>query len=286
MGSVYRARDERLERDVAVKILLPGLSDASVRRSLVEEARILSRLNHPNIGAVYDIGKAEGRDFIVLEFVPGATLEDLVAAGPLTPAEVARLGLQMARALSAAHAEGVIHRDIKPANLKVTPSGELKLLDFGIAKLVRDPRTLAVTDHTAMGPLGTVPFMSPEQLRGEVVDERSDIFSAGAVLYQMATGRPPFPQRQLGRLIDAVLNQDPARLRVAKPGQYGPLEGVVLRSLQKRPEHRYQSATELAAGLEQALTVLARTRRVAWTKRCWWHLGRALRGTTLSQVRN
>ena len=260
MGTVYRARDERLQRDVAVKVLRPGFTDGALRRAVLDEARILSRLNHPNIGAVYDVDSVGGHDFLVLEFVPGLTLDERLADGPLPACETKRLGAQMARGLAAAHAADVIHRDVKPANIRITPSGELKLLDFGVAKLLRDPRTPspAPTERLA-GPLGTVPYMSPEQLRGEAVDARSDIFSAGAVLYQMVTGQPAFPQKQLACLVDAVLNLDPVRPRLLNPTIPRSLESVVLRALQKRPSCRFQTAIELAEALEcQPAAVVAR----------------------------
>ena len=252
MGTVYRARDERLQRDVAVKVLIPGLTDGELRRTLLDEARILSRVNHPNVGAVYDAGSIAGHDFLVLELVPGLTLDELLARGPLSAAEARRLGAQIARGLAAAHAAGIVHRDVKPANIKVTPSGELKLLDFGVAKLLRDPRTPspATTDRTLTGPLGTVPFMAPEQLRGDAVDERSDVFSAGTVLYQMVTGRPAFPETQLACLVEAVLNVDPVRPRTLNPTIPRSLEAVVLKALQKVPAARYQSAEELLEALE------------------------------------
>lgn len=276
MGTVYRAHDEHLRRDVAVKILHTG-TDGELRRSLVNEARMLSRLNHRNIAAVYDMGAAAGREFVVLEFVPGCTLEELLAGGPLRPHEVTRLGAQMARGLAAAHAEGVIHRDVKPANIKVTPAGELKLLDFGVAEVTRDSRTALSFTSDQPGPLGTVPFMSPEQVRGDIVDHRSDIFSAGSVLYQMATGRLPFPQGQLASLVDAVLNLEPVRPGAINPEVRGPLESVVLRALRKRPEERYASAAHLAAALEEpALQWTTQATRRATTRR-WWNLIGALR---------
>ncbi len=254
MGTVYRARDEKLQRDVAVKVLAAELPNSEARRSLANEARILSRLNHPNIGSVYEVDRARGRDFLVLEFVPGLTLDERIASGPLQSGEIIRLGVQMARALAAAHAADIVHRDIKPANIKLTPSGELKLLDFGVAKLLSEARTPqpATTGRTS-GPLGTVPFMSPEQLRGEPVDERSDIFSAGAVLYQMATSRPPFPQRQLACLIDALLHIDPIAPSAINPEIPASLERVVLTALRKSPTDRYQTATELARALEASV---------------------------------
>lgn len=279
MGTVYRARDERLGRDVAVKVLIDNVTTEDGRRSLIDEARILSRLTHPNIAAVYDVDRARGRDFLVLEFVPGITLDELLTGGALQPTEVVRLGVQMARGLAAAHEAGIIHRDVKPANIKMTPSGELKLLDFGVAVLLSDPRTPAPTARTA-GPLGTVPFMSPEQFRGDPVDARSDIFSAGAVLYQMATGRAAFPQRQLACLIDAVLNLEPVAPRVISSTVPVGLERVVLKALRKAPPDRYQTAMDLAYALETALRdAPGVTRWVTMSvRRLWKHATSTSRG--------
>ncbi|HXG86873.1 MAG TPA: serine/threonine-protein kinase [Vicinamibacterales bacterium] len=264
MGTVYRAHDERLRRDVAVKVLGGCRTDGGLCTSLVNEAQMLSRLNHPNIAAVYDMGVLDGREFVVLEFVPGCTLQEMLVGGPLAPREVARLGAQMARGLAAAHAEGVIHRDVKPANIKVTPAGDLKLLDFGVARLAGETRAQRSATDDFTGPVGTVPFMSPEQVRCETLDERSDIFSAGGVLFYMATGRPAFPQPQLGCLIDALLHLDPIRPSVINPNIPPALEAVLLRALRKRPEDRYQSAAQLAAALNATAEQLARTREYTW----------------------
>jgi eukaryotic-like serine/threonine-protein kinase len=255
-GSVYRARDERLHREVAIKVLRPAAAGAApLRHRLIREARVLSRLNHPHVAGIYELVTHGARDYIVMEFVPGATLRDILAGGPLPPGEVLRLGAQIARGLAAAHAANVVHRDIKPANLKITSSGELKILDFGVAKLMP---AAAMVDNATRTPsqltvAGTVPYMAPEQLRGEPVDARTDIFSAGAVLYEMATGEPAFPQRNLARLIDAIQFQDPTPPTVVNPLLPVAIERVIAKAIEKAPEHRHQSAIELAESLE-ALT--------------------------------
>ena len=190
MGVVYRAHDERLDRDVALKVLPTGLlSDDAARRRFRKEALALSRLNHPNIETVFDFDTQEGVDFLVMEHIPGKTLAEKLAGGPLPEKEVAMLGAQIASALDGAHERGVVHRDLKPGNILVTPKGQAKVLDFGLAMLLRpagEP-SQAETVTQAHGAVGTLPYMAPEQLRGEQVDARSDIYAAGAVLFEMAT---------------------------------------------------------------------------------------------------
>ncbi|HEX9764474.1 MAG TPA: serine/threonine-protein kinase, partial [Candidatus Acidoferrales bacterium] len=188
MGVVYRARDDRLERDVALKVLPTGmLADEAARQRFRKEALALARLNHPNIATVHDFNTQEGADFLVMELVAGTSLSEKLAAGSLPEKEALRLGSQLAEGLAAAHEQNVVHRDLKPANLRVTPDGRLKILDFGLAKLLRPARDDAVTaeglSHSQAGVAGTIPYMSPEQLRGEAVDLRTDIYAAGCVLY-------------------------------------------------------------------------------------------------------
>jgi serine/threonine protein kinase len=253
MGQVYRARDEQLQRNVAVKVLSHHDESRPHRdRELVAEARALSRLSHPHVAAIYDFVTESGRDFIVMEFVPGATLKEILAECALPFSDVVRLGRQMVQALAAAHGAHVVHRDIKPANLKVTENGELKILDFGLAQLMPCAGVKEISTHSPVefGPAGTMPYMSPEQLRGEVADERSDIFSAGAVLYEMATGRPAFPQAKMVQLIDAVLHQDPVPPSTISLHTPATFDRLVNKAMQKRPAKRYQSARELDAALE------------------------------------
>lgn len=253
MGKVYWGRDERLHRDVAIKVLADAhVTGPARKRQLLSEARALSRVSHPHVAGIYDFISQSERDFIVMELVCGASLKDVIASGPLPLGEIVRLGQQLARGLAAAHAAHVIHRDIKPANLKVTSAGELKILDFGLAKVMPSAADLdsRTASHAGDTLVGTVPYMAPEQLRGDEADERSDIFSAGAVLYEMATGQLAFPQRQVARLIDAILNQEPADLTAVNPLLPRSLERVVMRALEKRPAERQQSARELLAELE------------------------------------
>ncbi|TMQ70207.1 MAG: serine/threonine protein kinase [Candidatus Eisenbacteria bacterium] len=188
MGIVYRAHDPHLERDVALKVLPEGAVDDDSRARFRLEALALSRLSHPGIGAAFDFDREDGIDFLVMEYVPGATLAARIAGGPLAEPEVLDLGLQIAEALEAAHQEGVVHRDLKPTNVMVTPRGRAKVLDFGLAKLRAERAALTprLTDPRIM--LGTMGYMAPEQLLGVEVDGRADVFALGAVLYEMAVG--------------------------------------------------------------------------------------------------
>jgi len=254
MGEVYRAHDVQLERDVALKFLPPGtLSDESARKQFRKEALALAKLNHPNIETVYEFGSQDGADFLAMELIAGNSLKQKINEGPLLEAETVRLGLQLAEGLAAAHEQGVVHRDLKPANLMVTPTGRLKILDFGLAKLIHHDVTTDMTRSITVesGTIsGTVPYMAPEQLRGLDVDPRADIYGAGAVLYELATGCRPFPQSQGAELMGAILHQPPVPLSSINPRIAPGLENVILKALQKEPSQRYQSARELLVALE------------------------------------
>ena len=254
MGEVYRARDEHLARDVAIKVLPPGtLTDESARKHFHKEALILSQLNHPNIATIHDFDTQQGVDFLVMEYIPGITLSEKVAAGPLPEKEVLRLGVQLAEGLAAAHDHGVVHRDLKPGNLRVTSDGRLKILDFGLAKL-----RLPVTDSAATESLsetqamaGTLPYMAPEQLLGGEIDARTDIHAAGSVLYEMATGQRPFAEVERSQLIGAILRRPPRPPTALNPRLSPELERIIGKCLEKEPENRYQSAKELAVDLRR-----------------------------------
>ena len=242
-GNVYRARDMRISRCVAIKTLKSGCTTARNLQGLRMEATALARLAHPQIARFHELITDAGRDFIVMEFVPGATLRDVMKTGPLPTAEVIRLGLQMMKGLAAAHAAGVVHRDIKPGNLKITSSGELKILDFGLAKLRPDSASVSTaTDSSVFEIVGTAPYMAPERLRGERADERADIFSAGAVLYEMATGQRAFVQRSLPQLIAAILLDPPPSPRAVHPFVPELLSRIITRMLEKELADRYSSA--------------------------------------------
>jgi TolB-like protein len=254
MGVVYRARDEHLERDVALKVLPEGaLADDSARARFRREALALSRLNHPGIGMVFDFDTQEETDFLVMEFVPGTTLAARLSVGPLPEDEALKLALQIAEALESAHEQNIVHRDLKPANVMVTDKGRVKILDFGIALLraEREWQTTAGTRGHSM--LGTLSHMSPEQIVEREVDGRADIFAFGVVLYQMVTGKHPFPMAGEPALINAILNQPAAPPRRLRPELSAATETLVLKCLEKDRERRFGSARELADRLRELI---------------------------------
>ena len=260
MGVVYRARDEQLERDVALKVLPAGmLAEETARKRFRKEGLALAKLNHPNIATVHEFGSQNEIDFLVTEYIPGVTLDSRLALGALPTKEVLSLGTQLAQGLSAAHEQGIVHRDLKPPNLRLTPDRRLKILDFGLAQLIPlgSDRGLTTTLTQLHEVIGTLPYMSPEQLRGEMSDARSDIWAAGVVLYEMATGRRPFPEMNSSILIDAILNREPqSPSKMNRQVSVG-LENVILKALDKDPDRRYQSARELRIDLERLSTGLA-----------------------------
>ena len=257
MGDVYLARDERLERDVALKVLRAGaLADHAARRRFRKEALALSRLNHPNIETVHEFDTHDGIDYLVMEYVAGVTLSDTLAVSSLTEKELLSLGLQLAEGLAAAHAEGVVHLDSKPGNLRVTPDGRLKILDFGLARLLA-PETGAGADITKTLTdvhvvAGTLPYMAPEQLAGQPVDHRTDIWAAGVVLYEMATGRRPFEGTSSAALAAEIQVKAPTPPGSIRAGFPPALERIILKCLEKDPDLRYQSARDLRADFLRA----------------------------------
>jgi len=257
MGEVYLARDERLERDVAVKVLRAGtLTDPAARRRFRREALALSRLNHPNIETIHDFDTQDGTDFLVMEYVAGVTLSDRLEASALSEKELLSLGGQLADGLAAAHGQGVVHLDLKPGNLRVTPDGRLKVLDFGLARLLApDPgagpaTTQSLADLHVVA--GTLPYMAPEQLAGEAVDHRADIWAAGVVLYEMATGRRPFGGQTVPALAAEIQAAIPAAPSSVRTGLSPALEHIILKCMEKDPGLRYQSARDLSADFRRA----------------------------------
>ena len=256
MGEVYRAWDTRLERDVALKIVTTDLSSADGDGQLRKEARSLSRLNHPNIATVHDFNTADGVTFVAMELVPGVDVRERLAMGPLPEREVLQIGAQAADALQAAHAAGVVHRDLKPANMRITPDGRLKVLDFGLAARALRPDEAGhlETETIELKVAGTVPYMAPEQLRGEPADPRSDIYSLSVVLFELATGKRPFSAKPEPVLIDKILNAPAPSPRSVLARVSPGLESIILKGLEKSPNRRYQSAQEMLIDLERLRT--------------------------------
>jgi tetratricopeptide (TPR) repeat protein/TolB-like protein len=257
MGVVFRARDERLDRDVALKILPKQvLLTEAARRQFRREALSLARITDSHVAMAFDFGQDNGITYLVTEYVPGLTLDAKLAGRPLPEVEVLQLGKQLASGLEAAHKEGVIHRDLKPSNLKITPDGRLKILDFGLAYMLRTETEMSETAPLteSYSDAGTLPYMGPEQVKGHTPDERADLWSAGIVLYEMSTGKTPFGNSTGAHLIAAILEQAPVLPRVANSKISEGLERVILRALQKDPKERYQSAGDLRIDLANLAT--------------------------------
>jgi TolB-like protein/Tfp pilus assembly protein PilF/predicted Ser/Thr protein kinase len=256
MGEVYKAQDTRLRRVVALKFVAESLSgDPRAVEQFRREALAASAINHPHICVVYDIGEHDGRGFIAMEFLNGTPLNRLVAGAPLPTAQVLELGIELADALDAAHNHGILHRDIKPANIFVTEGGHAKLLDFGVARQLpgREVSVGTTVDQLSSpgAVVGTLGYMSPEQLRGESLDARSDLFSLGAVLYEMTAGRPAFGGVAAGTIHDLILNRMPASLGRVNPDAPPRLEEIIFKALEKDRRLRYQSAADLRADLQR-----------------------------------
>ncbi len=254
MGVVYRAEDVELGREVALKFLPEETSaDGEAVERFQREARAAAALNHPNICTIHEIGQHQQRPFIVMELLEGQTLRQRIDGHPMPAASVVNIGLQIAAALAAAHAKGIVHRDIKPANVFVTVDGRVKVLDFGLAKLLPQLSEDRTTDGlTGIGRvMGTLPYMAPEQVRAEEVDARSDVYALGCVLYEMATGRRPFLEGHSARLADDILHKPPDPPRQSSPDLSPRLESIILKCLEKKPDNRYASARQLAAELRR-----------------------------------
>src|SRR5579864_5385072 len=269
MGEVYRARDTRLDRTVAIKILATHLSSSpELKQRLEREARAISSLNHPHICQLYDIGSQDGAQFLVMEFLEGETLADRLRKGPIPLNEIYRIGIAVAEALAVAHHHGIVHRDLKPGNIMLTQAGA-KLMDFGLAKplgVASASSTSAPPSFTAAatlsGPsplsplttagtiIGTIQYMSPEQIEGKEADARSDIFAFGATLYEMAAGKRPFEGKSQISLASSILEKDPDPLRALKPETPPAFEHIVSTCLQKNPDDRYLAAHDIKLELQ------------------------------------
>lgn len=248
MGVVYRAHDERLDRDVALKVLPTSTKiESDARKRFRKEALLLSKLNHPNIATVHNFDTQDDADFLVEEFIDGLSLDVMLASGPLSDKEIVNLGSQLAEGLAAAHEHGVIHRDLKPSNVRVTPDARLKILDFGLAVILRgksSPTALTESFSETKGIAGTLPYMAPEQLLRGMLDARTDIGAAGCVLYEMATGRCPFLGSEAA-LTDAILHDSPSVPSKVNPRIDPALDLVIQKCLAKDPQCRYASAREI-----------------------------------------
>jgi Tol biopolymer transport system component len=258
MGEVYRARDTSLKRDVAIKVVREYWSrDPDRLRRFELEAQATASLNHPNIVSIFHVGQYNGSPYIVTELLQGETLRDRLRRGPMRLREICDFGVNIARGLAAAHDAGIVHRDLKPENLFVTKDGRLKILDFGLAKLVRpqivseDAPTATIQHQTDPGHVvGTVGYMAPEQVRGGAADARSDIFAFGVILYEMLTGRRAFEKDTSAETMSAILNEDPPPVSQARQSVPQPLQRIVSRCLEKKPEQRFQNASDLGFALE------------------------------------
>jgi eukaryotic-like serine/threonine-protein kinase len=281
MGEVYRARDTRLGRDVAIKVLPESLSkDADHLARFAQEARAVAALNHPNILAVHDIGSQDGIHYIVTELLEGATLREKLSSGGLSPRRAMDYAIQIAQGLALAHEKGILHRDLKPENLFITKEGRVKILDFGLAKQTRaamkgaaDVLAVSTQTQTSEGVVvGTVGYMSPEQVRGEVLDQLSDIFAFGAVVYEMLTGRRAFQRGSSVETMNAILKEEPPELPATPEQEFPPaMQRIVRRCLEKEREHRFQSAKDLWFALDSISvnTTKSGTQAVSGLDRRW-----------------
>jgi len=288
MGEVYRARDTRLERTVAIKVLNSSLvASPELQQRFEREARTISRLNHPHICTLYDVGRHGDAEFLVMEYLEGETLAQRLNKGPLPLSDLLKIGIDILEGLEQAHRAGIVHRDLKPANVMLTKAGA-KLLDFGLAKpsvaasasAASTPLFSAVMTMSSPAPqspltssgaiVGTVQYMAPEQFEGKEADARSDIFAFGAMLYEMATGKRPFPGKTQIKVVSAILEDDPPDVSQVLPGLPAAIDHVVRTCLKKLPDDRYQSAHDIAVELKWiSQTVPERVAQIPRFSKLW-----------------
>ncbi|HEY2018426.1 MAG TPA: serine/threonine-protein kinase, partial [Bryobacteraceae bacterium] len=287
MGEVYRARDSRLNRDVALKILPPSLAhDAERLRRFEQESRAVAALNHPSILAIFDVGQSDGTPYLVTELLEGESLRAILDRGPLPQGKVIHYGVQIADGLAVAHEKGIVHRDLKPENLFITRDGRAKILDFGLAKVAPKADGKASPEVTSGATsagmvMGTAGYMAPEQVRGELVDARTDIFALGAVLFEMLSGQRAFHRDTAAETMTAVLRDDVPEFSGSLVQIPPALDRIVRRCLEKDPAHRFQSARDLSFAMGvlsggnssssgHRTAVVAKT---SWSPRSWERVG-------------
>ncbi|HUK62161.1 MAG TPA: serine/threonine-protein kinase, partial [Dongiaceae bacterium] len=255
MGVVYRATDPRLDREVAIKVIRDdALANDEARRRFKLEARVLSRLLHPGIATLFDLDSDDRTEFLVMEYVPGQTLAELLAGGPLPESRARAIAVEIAEALQAAHEQGVIHRDLKPGNVVITPRGRAKVIDFGLAHLVAGGAGSVAMSSAAGTPsfAGTVPYMAPEQVQQRGVDARTDLYALGLLVFEMITGRPVYASDDPVATMYRIVHEPAPSLRVASPGVSRDLDAIVTRCLDKAPDRRFPDAAALARALRAA----------------------------------
>jgi serine/threonine protein kinase len=251
MGIVYRAHDPHIDRPIALKVMREGrVASNEIVQRFLKEARAIGKLSHPNIVTVYDAGQDQGSIFIAMELLVGKPLKEIMRDKQMDHRDIVKLGIQVAEALDYAHQNGIIHRDIKPSNIILTPTDQVKITDFGIAR-IEDP---AATQQTRAGEiLGTPVYMSPEQVMGNPVDSRSDLYSLGVILYELFAGKKPFTGKTIAAIFNAILQQEPVELKSANSPMSQTLCDVIMKSLNKSPENRFQSGKEMAVPLKPYL---------------------------------